>query len=143
LRWRLRTGGITESSPVIALDGTIYVGVNQDLWSITPDGKQKWARWNEGRIETTPLVLADGSVWYANEWGQVIQLSPDMKFIGFAFMGGPFGFASPAIATNGTLYLPGEGSRFFALRNRVPLAQSSWPKFRGNPQNTGTPMSPH
>jgi len=42
LAWRVRTGGITESSPVIGLDGIVYVAVNKQLWAITPDGKKKW-----------------------------------------------------------------------------------------------------
>jgi len=37
LRWRMRTGGITESSPVIGPEGTIYVAsTRQKLWAITP-----------------------------------------------------------------------------------------------------------
>jgi hypothetical protein len=137
LRWRLRTGGITESSPVIAPDGTIYVGANNDLWAITPEGKQKWTRWAEGANETTPLVLADSSVWYVNRWGQFTRLSAAREFAASTFLSGDYGFASLGIATNGTLYGPGDYTRFYAFRNRLPLAQSPWPKFRGNPQNTG------
>ena len=39
---------------IIGLDGTIYVGVNQELWSITPDGKKNWARWNRSATTLLP-----------------------------------------------------------------------------------------
>ena len=74
LRWRLRTGGITESSPVIGLDGTIYVGVHAHLWAISSDGRKKWegSGGEDYPLESSPLVLASGSICYVSGYGTLI-----------------------------------------------------------------------
>ena len=67
LAWRLQTGGITESSPVIGGDGTLYVGVNDSMAAMTAEGKRKWEvreqeAWRNFFYEATPLVLSDSSI---------------------------------------------------------------------------------
>jgi len=64
LRWRLRMGGVTESSPVIGQDGTISVGVLQHLRAVNADGRKKWGRFGgeDFPMEASPVVLADGSI---------------------------------------------------------------------------------
>jgi hypothetical protein len=57
----------------------------------------------------------------------------NMKWNVFA---GYLGDSSDAVAPNGVIYLP-EGARFCAFSTTVPLAQSGWPRFRGNARNTG------
>ena len=46
------------------------------------------------------------------------------------------GHAPPAVSPTGAIYVSDSG-HLFAIRNKVPLAHSAWPKFRGNPRNTG------
>ena len=41
-RWRLHTGGATESSPVLDPAGNIYLLVNQDIISISREGRNRW-----------------------------------------------------------------------------------------------------
>ena len=41
-RWRLHTGGATESSPVLDEDGNIYLSVNELDLSVGSDGKKRW-----------------------------------------------------------------------------------------------------
>jgi hypothetical protein len=42
------------------------------------------------------------------------------------------------VGPTGTIYLPDVGAQgLTALRGTTPLARSPWPKFRGNPRNTG------
>jgi outer membrane protein assembly factor BamB len=142
LRWRLKTGGITESSPVIGLDGSLYVGVNETVWAITPEGKKKWEQttpWPDFFFEATPLVLADGSVCHISRYGMLMNVESEQHHLNWMYYPG-YGYASPAVGPKGTIYfgflrigLDGFG----ALRTRVPLAKTSWPKFRGNPRNTG------
>jgi outer membrane protein assembly factor BamB len=141
LRWRLRTGGITESSPVIGPDGTIYVGVLQHLWAISADGRKKWGRvgGEDYLMEASPVVLADGSIGCVSRYGMLIYASPEgvLKFMYNLF---GYGYGSPTVGPSGAIYAPDHGvgfGGFTALRAGASLAHSPWPKFRGNPRNTG------
>ncbi len=136
LRWRLRTGGISESSPVIGLEGRIYVGVNQDLWAITPDGKKLWNRWNEGVIESAPLALADGSISYVDRWGVLTGLDLERN-TKWGFYLDTRGYGGLTVGATGMIYAPGDSTGFSALRANVRLAPTPWPKFQGNVRNTG------
>jgi outer membrane protein assembly factor BamB len=133
LKWRLRTGGITESSPVIGPEQIIYVGVNKQLWAITPKGEKKWDRNVEDLIQPTPLVLADSSICFESGWGVMLNVGPDMTF-NWVFTG--VGRGPPAVAASGEIYVF-DAIHFIAVRNKIGLARSCWPKFRGNPRNTG------
>src|SRR5262249_52902401 len=75
LKWRLKTGGITESSPVIGQDGTIFLGVNEKLWALTPDGKKAWDRPGQLFISATPLALADNSVCFVAHDGFLLNVT--------------------------------------------------------------------
>jgi len=141
LKWRLRTGGITESSPVIGEDGTLFVGVNKKLWAISREGRKLWEpKWGnpyENLVEASPLALADGSVCWVGQFGDLLNISsadPPANWKEYLY---GHGHSSPAISSNGTIFINGEWTNFFALQASIPLARSPWPKFRANPQNTG------
>ncbi len=144
LRWRLHTGSITQSSPVIGQDGLLYVGVNEWLWAISPDGKKKWDRldWGRGPIESPPLALADGTVCSVSRYGMLTDLDEKRPEIWIFYLYGN-GCASPAVGTDGTIYIRGKWRNFSALQTGVPLAQSPWPKFRADLANTGRQPTSH
>jgi outer membrane protein assembly factor BamB len=139
LKWRLKTGGVTESSPVIGQDGTIFLGVNERFWAIAPDGKKAWERPGQLFIFSTPLALADNSVCFAAQEGSLLNLAARDQCKWVFPLG--FGGVTPTIGPGGTIYLIGHvvnvGSKVYAVSNEVGMAQSSWPKFRGNVRNTG------
>jgi outer membrane protein assembly factor BamB len=134
LKWRLRTGGITESSPVIGQDGTLYVGVNTSLWAINPEGGKKWEQGFIEPVEVTPAALADNSVCCVSHAGSLCDYDKPGEPRWMFFLNG---FGSPAVGAKGTIYDSGSsqgvGATFQALDADVPLAESSWPKLRGNP----------
>jgi len=145
LKWRLKTGGVMESSPVIGPDGTVYVGVNQNVWLISPAGEKKSEQLGDILINASPTALADGSLCFVSGYGWIITFrSPaDWKWALYAFGSR---YASPAISTSGTVYLGAyvapQAPGMLALHATVPLAKSPWPKFRGNPRNTGRQNAP-
>jgi outer membrane protein assembly factor BamB len=145
LKWRVQTGGITESSPVIGPNGTVYIGVNKKLWAFSPNGKKEWEREAtsddyQQPIEATPTALSDGTVLLVSNYGllMAVEAAGSPKWMYYLFGHGP---ASPAVGPDGTVYISGQkgelGTACLALPARVPLAHSPWPKFRGDPQNTG------
>ncbi|MEI6782767.1 MAG: PQQ-binding-like beta-propeller repeat protein [Verrucomicrobiota bacterium] len=142
LRWRLRTGSITESSPVIGADGTIYLGVQQHLWAISADGRKKWGRvgGEDYPFETSPVVLADGSICCVSRYGMLCYCSPegDLRYMNYLTS---YGYGSPAVGPSGAIYVPHRGAAagcgFTALRAGAVLARTPWPRFRGNARNTG------
>ena len=144
LKWRLKTGGITESSPVIGQDGTLYLGVNQNVWLVSPAGQRQTMQLGDVQFEATPVALADGTLCFVSGYGWIITfLTPgDWKWALYAFGSRT---ASPAVAASGTIYLaaylPSHEPGMLALHARVPLANSPWPKFRGNLQNAGRQYS--
>jgi outer membrane protein assembly factor BamB len=141
LQWKLLTGSVTESSPVIGLDGTVYVGVNTLIWAISSDGKKIWEMGYELPVEAAPLVLADGLVCCISRYGALQALDQKGWPRWYAWLGG-HGFDCPGIAPSGTLYLHDGGVSIVALRVKVPLARSAWPRFRGNARNTGNAEDP-
>ena len=137
LRWRLRTGGITESSPIIANDGRIYVGVNRGLWAVSASGTKLWSRPGEGYVESTPVALADGSVLFNDRRGVLLNLRADTWIMGIANLGS-YDHGGLNIAPNGIIYgAGGDAMSFAAIRSSLRLADTPWPKFRGNTSNTG------
>ena len=144
LRWRLHTGGITESSPIIGLDNIIYVGVNKNLWAILPNGRKKWERPAttdnfQEPIYSTPVALADDSILLISGYALLTSVAQNLEPNWWAYLPGHTS-SSPALGTNGVIYINGnkpDGYYFQALRAKVPLAVTSWPKFRGDPQNSG------
>jgi hypothetical protein len=53
----------------------------------------------------------------------------------YCFVGYDGVIASPVVAPSGVTYLA--GFSYYAINTDVPLAHSTWPKFRCNPRNTG------
>jgi outer membrane protein assembly factor BamB len=139
LKWRLRTGGITESSPVIGEDGTIFVGVNEKLWAISPEGKKKSEQPRDLFITATPLALADNSVCFVARDGFLLDvLAPDKWKWSYRL---DHGTVTPGLGSRNSIYAIGliqnVGFALYSLPNTNSPAGSSWPKFRGNAQNTG------
>jgi outer membrane protein assembly factor BamB len=141
LRWKLFTGGITEASPVIAQNGNLHLGVNRAMWTINPAGHQIQNYATHEEVVNAAAALNDGSYAFVSRRGLVLCLTPQRTLV-WSFNAQAQGYASPAVGPKGTIYLPTylHQRDFSALENRQPLAQSPWPKFRGNSRNTGNAM---
>ena len=139
LKWRLRTGGITGSSPVIDPNGSIFVGVNDEVWQVSSDGAKVWAQaiaWHDF-FEAPPLILKDGSVCHISRYGMLMRMTPADKTLKWMYYLTGHRSASPAVGKDGTIYVSSGSVEFVALSTSVPLAETPWPKFRGNSRNTG------
>jgi outer membrane protein assembly factor BamB len=72
--------GTSMTSPVLANDGTIYVGSGTSLYALNPNGSVKFSYNTTGDV-TTPTVGADGTIYIAasvpSKFGYIYAIRPD------------------------------------------------------------------
>jgi outer membrane protein assembly factor BamB len=143
-RWELPTGGVSAASPVLGEDGTVFVSVNQTHCAISSAGKFKWQRpfWTPqpGELgESAAAVLSNGHVVFTGGDGYAMTVpgdAGDTEWIWNYWFYGPTA-ASPLVGPDGMIYVVGPGTGLTALKRDIPLANTTWPMFRGDPQHTG------
>ena len=85
--WEISLGNYVFSSPAIARDGTIFVGVcsahlgdplspNGWIYSISPQGTTNWSARTIGDLRSSPALGPDGSVYVGSVLGNVYSFSP-------------------------------------------------------------------
>ena len=67
----------SKSSPTVGLDGTIYVGSDDDhLYAINPgDGSVKWRMDLGGDVRSSPTIGVDGTVYVGSDDNKVFAIS--------------------------------------------------------------------
>ncbi|MCD6448784.1 MAG: PQQ-like beta-propeller repeat protein [Thermoplasmata archaeon] len=88
IKWKINTG-VIMGSPVIANDGTIYVGglgpiKNGTLYAINPNGTIKWiknippkTKYGFSHIRTSPAIGEDGTIYVGTWEGYLYAFTPD------------------------------------------------------------------
>lgn len=88
LRWTVDLGGPVVTSPVVASDGTIYVGTTWDntdlkpqtsLSAINPNGTIKWQYklpFFDAQSTSSPCLDAQGNIYFGHASGALISLNP-------------------------------------------------------------------
>jgi len=105
------------SSPVIAIDGTIYIGAGNDLIAIKPNGSQKWAYSIGYSYNSAPIIGVDGNIYieaYLNNEKKIYAIAKEgIKKWEFKSNKGDV-CTSPAIGKGGNLFF---GTDCFKLLN--------------------------
>jgi outer membrane protein assembly factor BamB len=109
-RWTLEVGR-SATSPVVAADGTIYVGTSPissegspKLVAIAPSGQQRWAYASEDDFVVPPAIGADGTLFAPTSGGPLVAIGPDGSRRWLMALRS-LGQRPPAIAGDGTLYV--------------------------------------
>ncbi len=105
----------SRSTPAIAPDGTIYLGVfDGNFFAITPSGTEKWRFKAGSEIKSSPAVADDGTIYFGSRDRKFYALTPSGK-LKWSFPTGAWVDSSPAIAADGTIYFGGWDKIFYAL----------------------------
>ncbi len=117
-RWGFTVQGFVNSSPAIAEDGTIYLGVWIDstpnrgrLVALNPDSSLKWIfpKTTEAqidRVESSPAVGPDGTIYFGCGDGKLYALDPGTGTKKWTFdTHAAEIFSSPTIGPDGTIYI--------------------------------------
>ena len=147
LKWKFECNTLISSfvSPVISEDETIYFPGYNVLYAVNSDGILEWKIKTDNIMITTPAIDSNGTIYIgtlsdeSNQDGDfyAINKSGNFKWQMKTYMGVGT-WSSPTIAPDGTLFVGTENNSMLAIKtDSYGLANSSWPKFRGNYRNTG------
>ena len=151
LRWRYETGDDIDSSPTIGADGTVYIGSHDGyLYALNPsDGSLQWRYQTDGSIaDSSPAVGADGAIYVGSTDDYLYAISPPTDgsqsgVLLWRFQTGSSIHSSPAIAANGYVYVSSNDGKVYAIgSSSAGLADSAWPKFGRDNQNTANGNNP-
>ncbi len=68
----------SDSSPAIAVNGTIYVGSrDMRLYAVNPDGSKKWEYYMGAEVRSSPAIGGDGTIYAGSKNGHVRAINPD------------------------------------------------------------------
>ena len=142
LKWEIPFD-LSGESPSTGADGTIYVplaasGTSGGIAALNPeDGSEKWRFAIGNRVQTSPAVGLDGTIYFGTQGDQLIAID-STGTEKWRFDAGSDIVSSPTIAENGTLYFGSNDSLLYALNTAsAGLAASSWPKKQRDVRNTG------
>jgi hypothetical protein len=142
------------NSPALGEDGTIYLGMQNTLYAINPDGSEKWhlilaEAPGVADVYSTVAVGADGTVYFGTagvDTGKgntltAVDPSGSIKWQDAAPRVSPqftYFFGIPAIGPGGIVYVGSGDSCLYAIEtSSTGLADSAWPMYRHDPQHTG------
>jgi outer membrane protein assembly factor BamB len=116
LVWSYKLPGAgTQSSPVVARDGTIYLGTFRGwLFAFSPQGKVRWKFKTGMEIKSSPAVAEDGTIYFGSRDRNFYALSPDGK-LKWKFQTGGWVDSSPGIGLDGTVFFGSWDKNFYAL----------------------------
>jgi outer membrane protein assembly factor BamB len=137
-KWRYQTGDKVFSSPAIATDGTVYVGVDDHcLHALDPNGTLKWRYQTGDAIRSSPAIAADGTVYVGSDDHYVYALDPNGT-LKWRYQTGDVVCSSPAIAADGTVYACVRDSCLLAIH---PDGSLKWRCPFGTPHGTSNRYS--
>jgi outer membrane protein assembly factor BamB len=126
--------------PAIAPDGTLYIPNSGQLACRGADGSYRWqARIGSGYLNT-PAIAADGTVYViGGRYLYAFQPDGTLRWCSYLPRNPDDGFVT--IGRDGTVYVCGE-DELFAVIGSAPLADSPWPKYQRDLQNSGRAGGP-
>ncbi|MDA3823775.1 MAG: PQQ-binding-like beta-propeller repeat protein [Bacteroidales bacterium] len=146
-KWKFDAGSFVLSAPIVDSDGVIYFGSYKGkFYALNPDGTEKWFyQFSEelGFLENNGAVIGDNNVIYVGasdpvEWyvKKVYALNLDGT-IKWEYISSLVVDTPPTLASDGTVYIGTAEGELLAIEGEsTGVADSPWPKYKGNTKNT-------
>ena len=107
------------------------------LYAINPNGSLKWKFTTGGWICSSPTIGSDGTIYVGSGDHYLYAINPDGT-LKWKFKTGNSIYSSVAIAQDGTIFVGSDDNYLYAINSSSKgLANSPWPKYNHDNQNTG------
>lgn len=135
LRWQVPTRSISRGTATIDAQGSVILPMYAYLYRVTATGGITELT---GLRQTTDAAVLreDGSMIVSSDYFGTVKALDNSGNQKWSLRVGRI-TRSVAIDTNGTIYFTSEDGYLNALHGNSPLADSPWPKYGQNNQNTG------
>ena len=115
-KWEFSATDDVNSMPSIGMDGTIYVGSDDNkLYALNPDGTKKWEFLTIGPVASSPAIGFDGTIFVTSTPNKIYAINPNGTKK-WEFSTGSSIYSSPAIGIDGTIYVGSWDKKLYAIR---------------------------
>ena len=109
--------GITDSSPALGTDGTVYIGAKDGLlYAINLDGTLKWAFETGDDVDTAPVSDLT-EPYMRDQMTAIFMRSTRMEAESGHLRRGDDVDSSPALASDGTVYMKSDDDYLYAINS--------------------------
>jgi parallel beta-helix repeat protein len=118
LVWSYDSSGLSQNSPAIGRDGTLYVGTSSGtLLAIESNGILLWSLSTGNSIHTSPALGLDGTIYFGSG-KSLYAVNPNgtVKW-SYEIWGGYYEWieSSPVVGSDGTIYIGSHADRLYAF----------------------------
>jgi hypothetical protein len=119
LKWKYKTEGPVNSSPVLGADGTVYVGSDDNnIYAIDSAGNLKWKYATNYWVKSSPVLGSDGTVYVGSFDGNIYAIDSAGNLKWKYKTEGPV-WSSPVLGTDGTVYVGSRDNCTYAIYTGV------------------------
>jgi outer membrane protein assembly factor BamB len=114
VKWTFTSENVS-TAPAIGADGTLYLGMDNDLVALNPDGTLKWSFTASKDFSTwAPAITQGGRVIAGNGNGNLYAFSSNGT-LDWTYATGSWISGSPAITADGTIYFGSSNGQLISL----------------------------
>jgi hypothetical protein len=147
VKWQFPLSDYAGSSAAIDSAGNVYFTMRSYLvYCLGPDGTERWRYRSPQALYGTPALGADGTVYVTGSIDaethnvSLLALSADGKLKWSYYLGGSR-TCSPTLGQDSIVYV-GSELGLYAVQAETGPADSPWPMYQHDPQNTGRATGP-
>lgn len=131
------------SSPTLGLNGTVLVQTGSGAFCLSQaDGEILWSIPEAQTEDCSPATASDGTVYIGSNDGLFRAVNGQTGEIIWTNQTGGAIRVSPNIGPDGTVYIGSNDGKLYAIASSAPLADTPWPKYQADMQNTGRVNAP-
>jgi len=127
------TGEVIDGEPIIGSDGTLYLVGGGKVFALDGESRAKKWEFTVGSAVATPALGADGTLFFGAADRKVYALDGRTGVKKWEFLTGGAVKSSPALTTDGILYVTSTDGYLYAIVAGTPPADSPWPMAGQNP----------